>query len=94
MKKKVLALIFSVVVLSSTLTGCSLPNLAETEKSYNTEDENIKSMFIEVERLGTWIIVYDKETKVMYAVSDDSYNYGNFTLLVDENGNPKLWDGE
>lgn len=94
MKKKLLALIFSVAVLSSTLTGCDLPNLAETEKSYNTEDGNIKSMFVEVERSGTWKIVYDKETKVMYAVSDGSYTYGNFTLLVDENGNPKLWDGE
>ena len=51
-------------------------------------------MFIEVEQTSAWKIVYDKETKVMYAVSFGIYNCGNFTLLVDENGNPKLWDGE
>lgn len=91
MKKKLVALIFSGLILSSALTGC---DHAETEKAYNPEDENIKSMFVEVEEGESWIIVYDKETKVMYAVSESGYNYGNFTLLVDENGNPKLWDGE
>lgn len=91
MKKKILALILSIGVLSTALSGC---NYAETEKAYDTEDENLKSMFVEVEIGNTWRIVYDKETKVMYAVSDSGYNFGNFTLLVDENGNPKLWDGE
>lgn len=91
MKKKVIELMLSVFALLTVLTGC---NHATTEKTYDTEDENIKSMFIEVEYDGLWKIVFDKETKVMYAVSNSSYNYGNFTLLVDENGNPKLWDGE
>lgn len=91
MKKKLLALIFSVGVLSTALTGC---NYARTEKTYDPEDENLKSMFVEVEESLTWKVVYDKETKVMYAVSAGGYNSGDFTLLVDENGNPKLWDGE
>lgn len=91
MKKKVIALMFSVFALSTVLTGC---NYATTEKTYDTEDENIKSMFIEVEDAGLWKVVFDKETKVMYVVSNGGYNSGNFTLLVDENGNPKLWDGE
>lgn len=91
MKKKVIALIFSAFALSTVLTGC---NYATTEKTYDTEDENIKSMFIEVEDAGLWKVVFDKETKVMYVVSNGGYNSGNFTLLVDENGNPKLWDGE
>lgn len=32
-------------------------------------------------------IVYDTETKVMYAVLSNK----SMTLLVDENGKPKLW---
>lgn len=92
MKKKILALIFSVTVLSTVLVGCS--GISETDKAYNTKAEDLKSMLIEVEQASNWRIVYDKETKVMYAVSDGGYNSGNFTLLVDENGNPKLWDGE
>ena len=97
MKKKLITLIFSTMILSTVLSGCGtldIPNTAKTEKAYNTEDENIDSMFVEVERGDRWRIVYDKETKVMYSISDAVYNDGNFTLLVDENGNPKLWDGE
>lgn len=91
MKKKLLALILSVGILSTALSGC---NYAKTEKAYDPEDENAKSIFVEVEVCSAWRIVYDKKTKVMYAVSGGGYNSGNFTLLVDENGNPKLWDGE
>lgn len=73
-------------------TGCS--GTVETEKVDNTEPQNPKSMFVEVERAGIWKIVYDKKTKVMYAVSYGVYNGGTFTLLVDENGNPRIWDGD
>lgn len=92
MKKKVLALIFLVTVLSSVLVGCE--DISETKKIYDTEAENLKSMFVEIERTNDWKIVYDIETKVMYAVSYGCNSYGNFTLLTDENGNPKLWDGK
>ena len=51
-------------------------------------------MFVEIERGNTYRIVYQKETKVMYAVSDQSYGEGVFTLLVDENGDPMLYKGE
>lgn len=43
-----------------------------------------------VSTLHTGRIVYCKSTKVMYAVSSN----GEFTLLVDENGNPMLYDGK
>ena len=45
-------------------------------------------MFVEAERTPNWMVVYDKETKVMYAVA-----HGVFTPLIDESGNPKIWDG-
>ena len=52
-------------------------------------------MFIEVEQAMCWKIVYHKETKVMYAVSDGSYNHGTFTLLVNAYGTPMLYkDGD
>ncbi len=91
MKKKLLALIFSAVIVSSILVGCST---AEIKKSYDEETEDTEAMFVEVENTGVSRIVYDRETKVMYAISYSLYNRGNFTLLVDENGNPKLWDGK
>lgn len=92
MKKKALALIFSAAVLSTVLMGCS--GVAETERAYDVGAEDLKSMFIIVEHGQCWDVVYDKETKVMYAVTNYGSGSRQFTLLVDENGNPKLWDGE
>lgn len=97
MNKKLITLIFSTMILSTVLSGCGMlgiPNKTKIEKAYDTEDENIDSIFVEVERGDKWRIVYDKETKVMYSISEAVYTDGIFTLLVDENGNPKLWDGE
>ena len=92
MKKRLLALIFSAAVLSTILMGCS--GIAEAERAYDVESEDLKSMFVIIESGTRWDVVYDKETKVMYAVANYGSGSGQFTLLVDENGNPKLWDGE
>ena len=52
------------------------------------------SRFKIVEETTTWRVVYDKDTKVMYMVSVGVYNSGNFTLLVDADGKPLLWNGK
>lgn len=80
MKKKLMALGLTVVLGASMLAGC-----APSEVKSDTSDE---SRFMEVERADNWRVVYDKETLVMYAVSYSGYNCGNFTLLVDQYGNP------
>lgn len=92
MKKRVPAFLFSAAVLSTVLMGCS--GVAEAERAYDVESEDLKSMFIVVENGTLWDIVYDKETKVMYAIANYGSGSGQFTLLVDENGDPKLWDSE
>ena len=84
--KKIICLILSVLCLGA-ITAC---DYAEVE-NYD-EDKPTTSMFVVVETTSTWQIVYHKETKVMYAVSDYNNNFGNFTLLVDENGDPLLWE--
>ena len=76
------------IVCMVLLCGCSV---AKTEKT-NENQESI-SMFIEVEQAMCWKIVYHKDTKVMYAVSDGSYNHGTFTLLVNADGTPMLYKG-
>ena len=47
---------------------------------------------VQVEAAGNYCIVYDKYTKVMYAVSNGGYNSGNFTLLVTADGKPLLYE--
>lgn len=91
MSKK-FAVIFWMLVLVFGLAACGY---SEMDTTYDTEAEVLPpSMFMEIERGGTYRIVYQKETKVMYAVSSSGYNAGNFTLLIDENGDPMLYEGE
>lgn len=80
--RKIIALM--IVVLAVALTGCS-------EVEDKTSD---KSEFVIIESTDTWYVVYHKKTKVMYVVSNDSYNYGTFTLLVNADGTPMIWEGE
>lgn len=84
MKKRLLSMALA-VVMAVCLVGCS-----------NVENERKKdtSMFVCVETTATWQIVYHKETRVMYAVSDGSYNYGTFTVLLDADGKPMLWESK
>ena len=61
-------------------------------KTLFLDDSNGESSFVCVETTFTSKIVYHKETKVMYAVSTGGDNKGVFTVLVDENGNPMVWE--
>lgn len=90
MKKKVIALILSMVAMTSVISCYG--------KEVKARDEE---MFVVVQDNWEYDIVYDKETKVMYTYSKggDGYrtNYDNrgiFTLLVDKDGKPKLWNGK
>ena len=50
--------------------------------------------FFTVSNESSFRVVYDKDTMVMYTVSEDKYNSGNLTLLVDKDGKPLLYQGE
>ena len=80
MKKRILSAILAMAIC---LSGCA---------KVESERKNDTSMFVCVEDSGHWEIVYHKETKVMYVVSAGYYNMGTFTLLVDEDGKPMLWE--
>lgn len=83
MKKLIAIVLITLMMLS--MTACATKRTSEVVKGET-------SRMIEVEETGAYVIVYDKYTKVMYAISNSGYNYGNFTLLVDANGNPLLYN--
>ena len=83
MKRLIAIVIMTVMMLS--LSGCETKRTKEVVKGE-------ASRMVTVEKTSMYFIVYDKYTKVMYAVSASGYNYGNFTLLVDANGNPLLYE--
>ncbi len=81
---KRLIMIVLVIVMLLSLSACATKRTSEIDKDKT-------SRMVYVEETGAYCIVYGKYTKVMYAVSNSGYNYGNFTLLVDANGNPLLY---
>lgn len=90
MKKKIIALILSIVAMTSVVSCHGKEAEARDEETFVVVQENWE-----------YDIVYDKETKVMYTYSKGGYGYrtdydnrGVFTLLVDEDGKPKLWNGK
>lgn len=89
MKKKLIALLMAAGIVVG-MTGCGN---ASMEQAYD-EDVKVSSMFVELEHGDCWKVVYDKETKVMYIISFGSYNTGTFTVLVNADGSPKLYEGE
>lgn len=86
MKRFIACVLFVAIVVF-----CSSCGVYVEEEGKNKSKET--SMFVLVETATTWNIVYHKETKVMYAVSNGTYSRGTFTLLVNADGSPMLWEG-
>lgn len=87
--KRLLAVLLLVTIMLA-MVGCNVATV-ETETK-NKSDEAPTSMFVEVENGGNWTIVYHRETKVMYAISRGGHNNGTFTVLMDADGKPVLWE--
>ena len=89
-KRKVIFLTLLTVIFLS-MTGCDgnfSDNTVTAIEEYNTGE----SMFVCIEITKSWLIVYHKETKVMYTVSRMSSGAGHFTLLVNPDGSPMIWE--
>lgn len=92
MKRPILTIISTVILAILTLLFIWVISrrLAIVERGGGiTKDA---SMFVLVESTVQWNVVYHKETKVMYAVSDCGVGSGVFTLLVNADGTPMLYD--
>ena len=76
-----------VLIALLLLVGCARVERAEPTKTGET------SRFVTVETTIIWKVVVDKDTHVMYAVSLGGYNSGTFTLLVDADGKPLIYEG-
>lgn len=88
MKKIIIRLVTFIVcmLIAFGLMACTLEADSKEKESYFAVvyyDSSLQAK-----------IVYDRDTKVMYAVSRGSNNGGNLTMLVNEDGTPKLYEGE
>lgn len=80
--KRLIGIVLAAVILLS-LSACATKRTKEVIKGET-------SRMVYVEETSAYCIVYDKYTKVMYAVSNGEYI--NFTLLVTADGKPLLYE--
>lgn len=82
------------IILICALVLCLLCSCGATviNESDIKAESNI-SMFVELERSYYWTVVYHRDTKVMYVVSNDAYIQGIFTMLVNADGTPMVYGG-
>ena len=81
--------VLAILTFCLLLTGCG-PKM----KSVEDLDVSNESMFVLIEKAAYYKIVYHRDTKVMYAISNGGYNAGNFTVMLDPNGKPLLYQEE
>ena len=72
--------VITILCICLLLTGCS----KTSESDGNT--------FVTIEDNWGYKIVYHRDTKVMYTISWDTNNRGDFTLLVNADGTPMVYD--
>ena len=88
MSKKII--LITIVLIFSLLIICSCDNV----ENVDGVKEKPSSMFIQIEDISSWRVVYHRDTKVMYVVSDGMYSTGIFTLLVNPDGTPMIYTEE
>ena len=84
MKKKAILTVL-LIVMMFLLCACGMQSVNETKYLGNRFKQYSEEYY--------GLIVVDTETNVMYWLSTGSYNVGTLTLLVDRNGNPKIYHG-
>ena len=83
---RIAVVLLAVVILALSLCACS--------KVESKADSDEPSMFVKIENVGVWLVVYHRDTKVMYVVSNGGYNAGDFTVLLNPDGTPMLYSGD
>ena len=79
-------IILSIVVM---FTGRASTRAEATEVDVSNDGDT----FVCIDSNYCCWIVYHKDTKVMYAISNGQYNRGTVTLLVNADGTPMIWEG-
>ena len=88
--RRLFVVLMAIALCACLFVGCSGSSVSRS----STYNEDNPSMFVTIEYVSeNWRVVYHKDTKVMYVVSAGSYNRGNFTVMLNPDGTPMIWEG-
>lgn len=85
--KKLITMALAIALCCCIFCGCGKTTVEDAAK----KEQNM-SMFVLVEKSNSWHVYYHRETKVMYVMSASGYNFGTFTVMVNPDGTPLLWE--
>ena len=84
--------VITILCICLLLTGCDEATESTEGNNQQKESKQKKSEFVTIEREWYYDIVYHRDTKVMYVVSTGANNQGTFTLLVNADGSPMVYE--
>lgn len=92
---KRLFVLFLLLVLFCSLVSCADPafsgNIADCAEAVDSKYVDFE--IIESDSSEGWVILYDKNTMVMYIILD-GYQSTGITPILNTDGTPKLYKGE
>lgn len=89
-------LLLMLIVIACILSICSCGTTMQTEDEASKSEDADVSMFVLLEDCESsygFIVVYHKDTKVIYTISKGMYNSGNFTVMLNPDGTPMVYGG-
>jgi PBP1b-binding outer membrane lipoprotein LpoB len=89
--KKVMKKVITILCICLLLAGCKETSENNEGNNQQKESKQKKSEFVTIENGWDYKVVYHKDTKVMYVMSNGGYNDGTFTLLVNADGTPMVY---
>ena len=84
--------VITILCICLLLTGCGETSESTEGNNQQKESKQKKSEFITIEDEWNYKVVYHKDSKVMYVVSYGTHNQGIFTLLVNADGTPMVYE--
>lgn len=88
--KRILCAAIAAVTLAAC-TGCSSDELSETYNEIYVETTD--GIFTTIKEGDGYDVVYENETMIMY-IKSGRPGYCSFTLLVNADGTPRIYEGE
>ena len=83
------------IILMILLTSCTINEMESMSTVFAADTrEDYNNVFEQIGYNDNYYIVYHKRTKVMYVVPDGKFNSGSFTLLVNSDGTPMIYEAE
>lgn len=94
MKKRIMIAAAVLLVAALLVAGCyakrnSAEDIEKTVEKTVAGGAMMATVYVDSPMGGR--IAYDTETRVMYWISCGACNFGTATVMVDQNGKPRLW---